>query len=64
MSTDIETSGNFYLTRFYGGVERGVCYQIGTSDGKYVQLTVADIVELAGLLDTEKQRSLKSDRSR
>lgn len=42
MSTELiteEDKTGFYLTRFYGGEEKGICYQITTEDGKYIQLT-------------------------
>jgi hypothetical protein len=50
MSTEIKTSGNFHLTQFYGGVDRGTCYQITDHLGRFVQLTLPDIVELAEIL--------------
>jgi hypothetical protein len=44
MSTDlIEGTNGVYLTRFYGGEKRGVCYQLATKDDsgdyKYLQFT-------------------------
>lgn len=41
MSTELHAhhGDGFYITRFFGGAERGVCIQV-TKDGKYVQLTM------------------------
>lgn len=47
MSTEIEVKGNFYLTRYWGGVDRGVCFQITQSNGPHIWLRHADAKEMA-----------------
>ena len=41
MSTELHANDGdgFYITRFFGGTERGTCIQV-TKDQAYVQLTV------------------------
>lgn len=59
MSTDIghiELSGNsgntLNITRFYGGVDRGVCVQLSDNDyGRYITLSVSDYLALRKVLD-------------
>lgn len=50
MSTEIEVKSESYsITRFYGGTERGMSYQITTDKG-YVQLTRFQTKELVETL--------------
>jgi hypothetical protein len=56
MSTDLidEDSGKgFYLTRFWGGKDRGTCYQITQKNGKYVALTKDQIKALVDAVREE-----------
>lgn len=56
MSTNLIEDGDnlgFYLTRFFGGSLRGVCYQIGTPDGCYVALTRDQMWELVKIMRRE-----------
>ena len=39
MATVIETTSEFEIVQFAGGSDRGICIQISTPDGKYIQLT-------------------------
>ena len=40
---DITNGNGVALTRFWGGDKRGVCYQITTTDGTYIQLTTPQL---------------------
>jgi hypothetical protein len=49
MSTELLAQNGIYLTRFYGGTERGTCYQITTIDEahtEYIALTSLQMAEL------------------
>ena len=44
MSTELLENNGIYLTRFFGGTKRGVCYQISVNDPdtgaiRYIQVT-------------------------
>ncbi len=57
---DAETYG-FSLTRFAGGIDRGVCFQIDVTD-KNVQLTRPQMVFLlAAFLTSENERILNHE---
>lgn len=47
MSTDIAVNGNFDLVRYFGGKDRGICFQITMMNGKYIWLKQDDAKELA-----------------
>ena len=40
MSRDVRESEDFSIVSFWGGNERGRCYQITTENHRYIQLTV------------------------
>lgn len=50
MSTTLHEGESFTVTRFSGGIERGVCIQIGTRGHNFVQLTLTDAARLAEIL--------------
>lgn len=47
MADDILELPNVTLTRFAGGVARGRCYQVTTSDGRNVEMTEAEALRVA-----------------
>jgi len=47
MSTEIELKGDFYLRRFFGGNDRGMCFQITQTNGPNIWLRQKDAKELA-----------------
>ena len=56
MTTSIISDENdvgFYLCSFYGGEERGTCYQITDRQGNWTVLTEQ---EMKTLIDTMKER--------
>jgi hypothetical protein len=61
---DEENGFGFYLTRFYGGEEKGECYQItGPSENNsngYVQLTREQAVQLTSALIRDLLRNEES----
>jgi hypothetical protein len=52
MSTQIyaKEDKEFYVTRFYGGKERGVCIQL-TIKNQYVQLTLDEFQQIVNNLE-------------
>ena len=51
MSKDIFISkDNVQVTRFHGGITRGICYQINAPNGDYIQLTAEQCAELTAAL--------------
>jgi hypothetical protein len=34
------------VTRFYGGQVQGVCYQLTTEDGRFIQLTIPQLTDI------------------
>jgi hypothetical protein len=60
-----EPEGAPYVTRFAGGRDRGVCYQVDDEEGRYITLTTrqAELVALAILLDTRARRRREEDES-
>ena len=48
---DEPNRATFYFNEFYGGEDRGICHQITTTDGAFVQLTRHQMLVLvAGFL--------------
>ena len=45
MSDDIFENDEVTVTRFYGGINRGVCFQF-TSNGEYVQIPFRETEEM------------------
>lgn len=45
MGTDIIDKNGFQVTRFWGGSDRGVCFQLN-KEGQYIVLSKADMIEL------------------
>lgn len=59
MSKTICDHEDFSLTEFFGGVNRGRCFQITTPTG-YVQLTQADAFHLGEVLMVlQKEQAMK-----
>ena len=55
MSTTLiseEDGWDFSITRYYGGSERGICYQITNGKGEYTSLTKYQICKLIEFLYT------------
>jgi len=55
MSTELMRTDNFSLTRYYGGEEKGVCYQLTSNAlaSGYIQLTETEMLQLLSIANKE-----------